>query len=297
MDCQMQLDDLPMNNIGMGLRWCPGVYADSLASSQPSVSFTVAGMKPTSGALDNSFRWVFRALELFESVGLKPPCRSFNYDLSTFAHLEPFTQDYILSASIVDPAIAWHNPIGTRSNAGQLSPNQISSQASIPSHGCEETNPHTAERPISTQSSTPRSAATDSAVSLPPGESEKTRRARYAANQRHSKALQARKDSHQNGDKDSIRVDERKQRHREKNKVAAAKCRSRQRKQVQTIQEKGSRLGEENAKLKTIIQELRGELNALRSRALDHQACTCHVAQYNFNQAERIIAEYNSSHM
>jgi hypothetical protein len=56
MDCQMQLDDLPMNNIGMGLRWCPGVYADSLASSQPSVSFTVAGMKPTSGALDNSFR-------------------------------------------------------------------------------------------------------------------------------------------------------------------------------------------------------------------------------------------------
>ena len=88
---------------------------------------------------------------------------------------------------------------------------------------------------------------------------------------------------------------ERKKRHREKNKVAAAKCRSRQRKQVQTIQEKGSRLGEENAKLKTMIQDLRSELNALRSRALDHQTCTCRVAQYNFNQAKRIVAEYNCS--
>lgn len=202
-----------------------------------------------------------------------------------------------MSPSIVDPAIAWPNLTGKRSNAGQLLPIRTSFQASTSTHGQEEMNLDAAERPIYAQSSTLGSAATGSALSFSPDESDKTRRARYAANQRHSKALQARKNSDQNEDKDTVGADERKQRHREKNKVAAAKCRSRQRKQVRTIQEKGSRLGEENAKLKTMIQELRGELNALRSRALDHQACTCRVAQYNFNQAERIVAEYNCSRM
>jgi hypothetical protein len=134
-------------------------------------------------------------------------------------------------------------------------------------------------------------------VSSSPIESEKTRRARYAANQRHSKAKQARKDSQQSdgtGAADA-RAAEKKQRHREKNKVAAAKCRSRQRKQVQTIQEKGTRLEEKNLQLKTMIQELRGELNSLRSMALDHQECNCPVARYNHDQAERVVAEYRSA--
>jgi hypothetical protein len=128
-------------------------------------------------------------------------------------------------------------------------------------------------RPQSVQASTPASSIGDSAVSVSPIESDKTRRARYAANQRHSKAKQARKDSQQGESTDvaDTRAAERKQRHREKNKVAAAKCRSRQRKQVQTIQDKGSRLEEKNLQLKTMIQELRGELNSLRSMALDHQ--------------------------
>ena len=93
----------------------------------------------------------------------------------------------------------------------------------------------------------------------------------------------------------NTRAAERRQRHREKNKVAAAKCRSRQRKQVQTIQEKGVRLGEKNVQFKTMIQELRGELNGLRSMALDHQHCNCSVARYNHDQAERVVAEYRSS--
>lgn len=153
------------------------------------------------------------------------------------------------------------------------------------------------ERPLSTQASTPASIPVDSPVSSSPIESEKTRRARYAANQRHSKAKQARKDSQQSegtGVADA-RAAERKQRHREKNKVAAAKCRSRQRKQVQTIQDKGSRLEEKNLQLKTMIQELRGELNSLRSMALDHQECACPVARYNHDQAERVVAEYRSA--
>ena len=152
-------------------------------------------------------------------------------------------------------------------------------------------------RAPSAQASTPASTVDDSPVSSSPVESEKTRRARYAANQRHNKAKQARKDSQQSEGSAVVdaRAAERKQRHREKNKVAAAKCRSRQRKQVQTIQEKGSRLEENNLQLKTMIQELRGELNALRSMALDHQECACPVARYNHDQAERVVAEYRSA--
>jgi hypothetical protein len=152
-------------------------------------------------------------------------------------------------------------------------------------------------RSQSAQESTPASEISDSTVSTSPVESDKTRRARYAANQRHSKAKQARK-YRQQGESTSAadnRAAERKQRHHEKNKVAAAKCRSCQRKQVQTIQEKGSQLEEKNLQLKTMIQELRGELNSLRSMALDHQECNCAVARYNHKQAERVVAEYRSA--
>jgi hypothetical protein len=121
------------------------------------------------------------------------------------------------------------------------------------------------------------------------------RRARHASKQRHGGASQARRDGGHTNGKDSILADARKQRYREKNKVAAAACRSRQRKQIQTIQEKESRLREENAKLRTIIQDLRSELNALRSVALDHQVCQCRVASYNICQVSRILANYHDS--
>lgn len=55
MDCQVRLDD-HITNMGMSLGWCLDVYVDSLASSQSSVSFAVARMSSTSGALDNSFK-------------------------------------------------------------------------------------------------------------------------------------------------------------------------------------------------------------------------------------------------
>jgi hypothetical protein len=155
------------------------------------------------------------------------------------------------------------------------------------------------QRTLSNQTSTPTGTRNDSVVATQPGESEKTRRARYAANQRHKKAQQTRKNSHQRGSTSeaSDHAVERKQGHREKNKVAAAKCRTRQRKQVQTIQESSIQLGEKNLKLKTLIQELRGQLNSLRSMALDHRQCNCHVASYNHLQAERVVAKYRSTRL
>lgn len=129
---------------------------------------------------------------------------------------------------------------------------------------------------------TPVNMISDFVSSPEPSESEATRRARYAANQRHSKAQQKRKDSHQNEDiqEPVDRAAEKKQRHREINKVAAAKHRSRQRKQSQKLQEEGRRLGKQNAELKSVIQELREELTGLRWGALDHQRCCCNAARY-----------------
>jgi hypothetical protein len=142
-------------------------------------------------------------------------------------------------------------------------------------------------RTPSAEIGTPSSMIRNTAKSTSPGESEKAPRARYAANQRHSKAQKARKDSHQNEIISEVETHaaERRQRDQETNKMAAVKCRSRRRKQTQTIQEKGSRLGEENAELNIAIQELLGELNELRSMALYHQQCNYCVARYNHDQA------------
>jgi hypothetical protein len=209
-------------------------------------------------------------------------------------------------SSMVDPSSSTESLFGTSGGLfTQRSPlNSGPSQNFLNSSPLEQAESTSAtidtiavRRSRSTQTSISVSMTADALVGVFPTESEKTRRARYAANQRHSKAREARKDSHHADSINEAKTldQELKQRHREKNKVAAAKCRSRQRKQVQTIQEKGSRLGERNLALKVMIQELRRELSSLRSMALDHQQCSCNVAQYNLTQADRIAAEYRLS--
>ena len=144
-----------------------------------------------------------------------------------------------------------------------------------------------------------------------PQESDSTCRARYAANQRHQKARKLRQEAREassssssdantsgtnsdtnNNAQTRTKAEEKKRNLREKNKVAAAKCRQRQRKQAETIRSKGSRLSETNAQLESYVQELRGELNALRSLALGHGECDERLARYNQVQAERVMREY-----
>jgi hypothetical protein len=127
-------------------------------------------------------------------------------------------------------------------------------------------------------------------------ESESTYRARYAANRRHNRARNSRRVSHQTGSTSGAGTiaDEKKRNLREKNKVAAAKCRQRQRKQAESIRAKGGRLSETNAQLSSYVQELRGELNGLRAVALGHRECDNRLARYNQVQAERVMAEYYS---
>jgi hypothetical protein len=127
-------------------------------------------------------------------------------------------------------------------------------------------------------------------------ESGPTRRAHHAAKQQHGKAREPSRRSYRNSsaNKADTQAIEKKQRLRQKNKVAAAKCRVRQKKQTQTIQAKYGRLSEANAQLKSCVQELRRELNGLRACALGHADCGCPIARYNQGQTKRFIAEYYS---
>lgn len=157
--------------------------------------------------------------------------------------------------------------------------------------------------PASTSDYTRERAPTESLLSKAPSPtpSPKTNaratRARNAANRRHSKA-KARKDSHHD-EEDAAEArsasppvtDSKVQRLREKNKLAAANCRSRQRKQVQTIESKFNHLSAANGELKRQVHDLAGELNGLRAFALHHQGCNCPVAGYNLNQAKRVAAD------
>jgi hypothetical protein len=87
----------------------------------------------------------------------------------------------------------------------------------------------------------------------------------------------------------------RKQHLREKNKMAPAKCRQRQRKQAENVRARVRGLSETNTQLRSYVQELRQELNGLRACALGHAGCDYELARYNQGQAERLVAEDYSS--
>jgi hypothetical protein len=123
--------------------------------------------------------------------------------------------------------------------------------------------------------------------------SDKSERARNAANQRHAKAKKMRKDS----DGSSIRVDsddgegevgDKKEKYREKNRLAAAKCRAKKKENIEDIEVKHRKLSAMNSSLKKQVQDLRGELTGLRTHALNHQDCNCQISRYNINQAKRV---------
>jgi hypothetical protein len=124
-------------------------------------------------------------------------------------------------------------------------------------------------------------------------ESGPTRRARHAAKQQRDKAREPSRRSYRNSSANEAdtQATEKKQRLRQNNKVAAAKCRVRQKKQTQTIQAKHGRLSETNAQLKSCVQELRRELNGLRACALGHADCDCPIARYNQDRAKIVAAK------
>jgi len=227
--------------------------------------------------------------------------------MSAFTNQEPMDRrDNSGATSTIDPMSMWPGSdpsSATPSTTGSRHDSAYSSSETPKTAQTEITafsSPGTPPDKPATQLESPEMPPPDgplpSSFSIPT-ESETSHRARYAANQRHSKT----RNNNNNNSKRagsgeaSKTADEKKKVLREKNKVAAAKCRQRQRRQAETIRSKGARLSEDNAQLKSYVQELRQELNALRAYALGHGECDARLAAYNHAQADRVLAEYYSS--
>lgn len=138
---------------------------------------------------------------------------------------------------------------------------------------------------------TPPDETIDGMMSAERAKSDKSERARNAANQRHAKSKKARKDSRlsqPSSVSDDDDHEDKKERYREKNRLAAAKCRAKKKENIETIEDRHRNLSALNNVLKKQVQELRGELTGLRTHALDHQDCNCQISKYNINQARRV---------
>jgi hypothetical protein len=113
--------------------------------------------------------------------------------------------------------------------------------------------------------------------------------ARYAANVRHGNAKRSREEGMGSNSAESDGVESRfgdeKKRYREKNRLAAARCREKKKGNTEDIVMKHHKLSIMNSMLKEQVQNLRSELTDLRTHALNHQDCNCPITQYNINQA------------
>ncbi|KAI6806381.1 hypothetical protein KC342_g18968, partial [Hortaea werneckii] len=124
----------------------------------------------------------------------------------------------------------------------------------------------------------------------------KSQRARNAANKRHAKSKKARenalrKDSGQDVAGDGEDAEDKREKYRQKNRLAAAKCRAKQKQGNEGLSERFSRLKADNEFMKQENRALRNELLKLRLEALSHNpnACYCHnVHRYNVYKAREV---------
>nr|POF13901.1 isoform 2 of cyclic amp-dependent transcription factor atf-7 [Quercus suber] len=125
---------------------------------------------------------------------------------------------------------------------------------------------------------------------LDSGKVEKSERARNAANHRHSK--KERPDSQdgtgERSDEDEGPGGEKKERYREKNRQAAAKCRDKKKKNTEELDKKYKVVAAENAARKQEVRMLRDEFCRIRELALQHapDQCICSsLHAFNMQQA------------
>ncbi|KAK1066149.1 hypothetical protein LTR74_007367 [Friedmanniomyces endolithicus] len=146
-----------------------------------------------------------------------------------------------------------------------------------------------------------RKSSTSSAQSIKVEKLSKSERARNAANQRHAKSkqsLQARETRGVSGSSNGVEdgeegVEVKKEKYREKNRIAAAKCRAKKKGSVDGLEEDYRRLNAVHNFLTRELRELRDEFSALRTVALQHtsatQGCGCQVLhEYNRRKASEV---------
>jgi len=82
------------------------------------------------------------------------------------------------------------------------------------------------------------------------------------------------------------------EKYREKNRVAAAKCRAKKKDNVDTLEDRHRTHSVLNVALKQTEQSLRDELSYWRTQALQHSFCDCQSIQdYNMRKARNLAAE------
>ncbi|KAK6442725.1 hypothetical protein LTR95_001041 [Oleoguttula sp. CCFEE 5521] len=110
------------------------------------------------------------------------------------------------------------------------------------------------------------------------GRNDKSERARNAAIQRHSMSKKQRKGSQRTrisgANDDGDEGDDRKGKYREKNRLAAAKCRAKKKDHIEGIEDRHRNLSAMNS-------------------ALNKQGCNCRNAKYNVNQAQKVMMGFD----
>lgn len=113
-------------------------------------------------------------------------------------------------------------------------------------------------------------------------------------NKKSSKPAVERRESEQSSAssaKPTHRRADKRDKYREKNRVAAAKCRAKKKEHVDGLEETHRTQGMLNALLKQTEQNLRDELSFWRTQALQHGFCDCKAVQeYNMRKARDLAA-------
>jgi hypothetical protein len=123
----------------------------------------------------------------------------------------------------------------------------------------------------------------------------RTQRARNAANKRHSKSQAARRDSTHDVESDgteSVKGQSKSTNvQREKNRLAAAKCRAKKKANSEDMQETHREGSQQNSYLQREMRALRDQKAFLRNSLLQHEpgVCQCHaIHRFNFAQAQQL---------
>ena len=86
--------------------------------------------------------------------------------------------------------------------------------------------------------------------------------------------------------------EDKREKYREKNRVAAAKCRAKKKGHVDVLEDNHRTQGVLNNALKQTEQSLRDELSYWRTQALQHTFCDCHsIQEYNIRKARHLAQE------
>lgn len=149
------------------------------------------------------------------------------------------------------------------------------------------------EESVSSQAASRKSSRASNAPQ--PTRLNKSERARNAANTRHSRKPQ--QQSEENGTPGSDEeLEDKRDKYREKNRLAAAKCRQKKKNKTDDLEEKHRDLSAQNKHLKRVERQAREELTVLRDMALKHNAdspgCNCtSLHRFNKQRVEQILMQ------